>query len=289
MADISDIEAALVAAVAAGFGLGDDYSPTTFGTSDLLVGSTPVVLAVGRGFPVSGDLEPALKAGKAVITVYPEPNWSKPGVRFMGGSKTVATTPITINTSVSGAAVTFSGTGTPGQVVGIGWNHTGYALRLTASETASAIAAAFAAMISGSTVSGSTVTLPNDTHVFASVVGDSTSQEEIRRQSQCFRLTLWAHDHKVRDIVGSRLTSVMSEVRSLALSDGSLTGLPIYRGITVDDQTQKTGVWKRSERYEVEYPTVKTEIVPGILFLGLNTNVNLVYGSFHPDGPYVSG
>lgn len=285
MADIYDIENALVAAIAEGFGLGDDYAPTTFGTSNVTVGS-PVVLSVGRGFPVSGDIEPAIKAGKAVITVFPEPNWSRPGLRRLGGVRIVAETPITINTSVSGASVTFSGTGTPGQVVGLGWNHTGYALRLTASETSQEIAEAFAAMISGATVLGSTVTLPTTATVFADVVGDSTAQEEIRRQHQCFKLTLWAPNHKVRDAIGAKLTQVMAGMRSLTLADGSITGMPLYRGVIVEDQTQKNGVWKRSERYELEYATVLNEEVPGILFVGLNTNVDVTYGHFHPDGPY---
>lgn len=286
MADIFEIEDALVATIADGFGLGENYSPTTFANSSVIVGDSVVVMSVGRGMPVSGDLEPAIKAGKAVITIFPEPNWSRPSAIRLGNTKIVETTPITINTVVSADSVTFSGTGTPGQVVGLGWNHTGFALRLTASETSQEIAEAFQAMISGSSVSGSTVTLPTAANVFADVVGDSTSQEEISRQCQCFKLTIWAPNHRVRDAIGKKLTQVMAGQRSLTLVDGAVTGKPLFRGVVVEDQTQKSGVWKRSERYEIEYATVLEEQVPGFLFFGLNTNVDVAFGYFHPDGPY---
>jgi hypothetical protein len=261
MADLSDVEAALVSTVATALGT----TPYTMGAS----AAAGISLLVGRGWPLAASLDAALTLGQAYVTVWSQPNSSRDTTRFGRLQQTVYTTPLTLSVALNTAAtqVTFSGTCTTGQVVGLTTSGVGYAYRMLGTDTPSTVATAFAALIPGATASGAVLSIaaPNR-FTFTDVVSDTTQVTELRRQTQIFHVIIWAPTPAARDLLASLIDPAISLVRNLTLPDTSTTDIIKYRGSVEDDVVQKTNMWKRTLRYETEYATTQTATATGMLF-----------------------
>lgn len=284
MADISDVEKALVGHLAADL-ISGPYTPMTVAASRVAVDGQPVPVRIMRGWPISDALNADLKAGVCTITVLPEPGMTRQAPRFSGKPQVTITPDLDLISAVSGRTVTFAGTADDGVLAGIGVGNVGYGVRVTGTANAAAVAASLAADIPGASAAGAVVTVPGSEPLKAAVAATSMVRKTVGRTYQCFKITILAPNPQVRDAIGSEISGLMADTRRVALADGGHTGVPSLRGLWTDDAPQKVGTWTRTERYEIEYSTIRTRFQPGILFIGLNTNVNVLAGQFHPDGP----
>lgn len=276
MADLSDVENALVSAVAQGLFPAGGYQPGSLAASAASwppVGNAAGAAAPGsvklyRGWPESSLLDADLVAGNSHVSVFPETGMSRLTTRYEDQWKTASPVTPTLTVSVSGSTVTFGGSGGSGQVAGVlvgaGATPSSFAYRVLTTDTPTSVASAFAAMIAGSTVNGPALTVPSSS-VQALVGADQTAWLETRRQIKSFRVDVWCPTPAARDAVASLVDSTMAQFRWLALADGS-AGRLLFVSDATEDKSSKDRVWRRWMRYSVEYPTTLIQVQPEMLF-----------------------
>lgn len=274
MTDISDVQKKLIATLAAVLVPGAETYGSQAVASSLIVDGQPVPVRIFRGSPTPDELkdevaEPGSRS--CIITVNPEPGMSRHTASMLRyGWRETCRVPVTVALSVSTNVVTVSGEGTAGQVVGVGYGGEGWSHRCEGAESAGEIAAALAALIPGASVSGDQLTLDTTGGIKAEVVGDVTVVRELGQLSQAFRIDVFAPNPKVRDKVGAMIAPIMAGVRSLAFDDGSYSSIISIGPTWIDDQSQKTGVWKRWQRVDLNFPITETAVQPAVLHLRLN-------------------
>ncbi|HTR17163.1 MAG TPA: hypothetical protein VMI52_09040, partial [Acetobacteraceae bacterium] len=126
-------------------------------------------------------------------------------------------------------------------------------------------------------LTNATVTVPGVTGLIARTAADAPAIEELRRQTQQFRITAWCPDPDSRDAVARIVDAVLAGIVFLPLADGS-AGRIRFAGSTSFDQQQDAALYRRDLIYDVEYPTTLTSTLPSMLFgdVVLNAAVTLV-------------
>ena len=280
MADLSDVEDALVAQVAAALGLGT-YAPPALATS-----AQGVSLRAYRGWPNADALDADILAGAANVSVLSDPG-GRNTTRYQDAWQVAAVVTPTLTASVAGLTVTFGGTGGAGMVAGLlvgnGMIPVAYAYRLTASDTAASVAAAFAAKVVGASAIGPVLTLASGP-VSANIVADQSAWQETRRQEHVARVTTWAPSPGVRDAVAGAIDGALARVHWLPLPDGA-SGRLIYSGSVSLDQPSKASIWRRDLRYRIDFPTTYIQQQPECLFVGNNYALGIGGASLHV-GPF---
>jgi hypothetical protein len=294
MADISDVENAVVAIIASSLGLGDTY----LAGSLVLCEPVGVKCRVYRGWPVKGSLDDDIAAGIANITVFPVAGSTRNVTRHLLTWRNGPVVAPTITVSVSGNTVTFGGVGGPGQVAGFRYGPSSggpsYAYRLTAQDTPGSVAAALAAMAPGVTALGATLTAPTDYGLQARVVADQPAWLETRRQDQQIWVIGWCPDPKTRDAIVSTVDAGFANMldqygrptNQFGLPDGT-NAVMRYVSNRTDDQPQQASLWRRDLRYRVEYATTLLQQQPEVLFIGgtINkgtTDITTEFGDLFP-------
>jgi hypothetical protein len=269
MADISDVENALVSSIA-GLLFSTAYSPYSVQTSDK--GLPGLGLRLMRGWPVDSQLVLDLKAGITTISVFSDPKVARNITNRLMNTTTVNTEQVTptMLATLSGNQVTFSGTTNTGQTIGIGIrpHNGGYSYRLLNTDTPSTVAATFAANITGATANGAVLTLPAlSSQIVVQLGGDVTTWTEVHRQQQIFMVTVWSPTVAIRDQLCGFLDPNLIHIRSLSFPDHSVSGPVIGAGTNIDDVVQKEYMWKRCLYYCIEYATGYVEVLP-VMTLG---------------------
>ena len=275
MADVSDVENALVALV------GAILYPS--GTS-----AVGLPLRIYRGFPSAHQLDSDTAAGTAHVTVFSAPGFSRITGGYLDGATTTPGT-VTITATVSGSAVTIGGTCGAGQLVGVIVDGVPYAYACLSTDTPTSTAAALAALVGGgvitdgsgnpinglttegyATVSGSVITFATNRPVIVRVGASGTTLTAARWQTQAFRITTWAPTPASRDAIVSLLDAQLSGTRFITLPDGQSARL-LWHNTTSDDVPQKEQIWKRDLLYTVQFATTQTATAAQVLF-GIGTN-----------------
>lgn len=304
MADLSDVEAAMVSIAASSLGLGDSY----------LAGSLVVSPAAGvkcrvfRGWPVANSLDADLAVGIANISVFPCVGATRNVTKYLPEWRQMPSAPPTVVATVLNNTVTFSGHGTPGQVVGVRYGPAvpvggdpwsiGFSLsfgplqspslatyRTVTGDTGVTIAAALASILAGASSSGPVLTLPTDYGVAAVVAPDIPELLETRRQEQQIDVIGWCPNPHSRDIIMSLIdagfANMMDQFGRLTsqfgLPDGSNAFIR-YVANRTNDAPQQATLWRRDLRYRVEYPTTLLEMDPRLIFgtINLSGGVDIV-------------
>jgi hypothetical protein len=273
VADISDVETAMVGLIAGFLQLGATYFPPAAVQS-------PVALAqckVFRGWPTAAKLEADLAAGISNVSVFPVPGAGRRTTRYVPQWNPGPKITPTLLATVDGSTVIITGVPTVNQVIGIrfgaGFSPTTVTYRPSVSDTTLSIAAALGAMISDATVTGPVITIPDATNLATAVVVDQQMWAETRRQDQHIWVIGWCPAPLVRDVVmkavdsgfGDMLDASGNLTDQFPLPDGSSARL-LYMSSHTDDQAQKSGVWRRDLRYIVSYPTITTQFFPTVIF-----------------------
>lgn len=268
MADVSDVEKLIVQTIAKALFPSINYLP-----GDSQISSAGCSVRLYRGWPVPGELDKDLAQGICNVSVFPAPNVARNTTRFAPDPYTVGHGAPTLTATISGRLITFGGTGGAGQVVGIAtgkpWSAT-YAYRLTAQDTPSSVAAAFAATIPGASASGSVLTLQINGSIYANVVADAISATDIRRQEQWLKITVWAPNPTIRDAVAPIVDVAIQNTRRFTFPDGSISGYPKYHGSFVTDGMQEKRIFRRDITFSVDYATSVVQTLTPMLFLDID-------------------
>lgn len=255
MADLSDVETALVSIVA-----GILYPS---GTSQASAVGIPC--KVYAGWPSADSLDQDLAAGIANITVFPRPE-ERNTTRFPTDWQDLSINPATFTLTGAGQTITVGGAQPSpfySQNVVIFVNELPFIYPTISTDTPSTIAAALqaliAASVAGVTVSGAVITLPGSARMGALRVGTTGTQiKEVRRQERRFQITVWADTPAHRDAVAKPIDATLADTARFTLSDQSVARLK-YVSSPVIDALQKAKLYRRDFFYSVEFPTTLTQ------------------------------
>ena len=274
MADLHDVEVAMVNTVIAALFPAGGYLSGAYGASTVAGG----VVKIYRAWPESSLLDADLAAGKSHITVFPESGMTRLITKYPPVWVQVGSASPTITATVSGNVVTFAGSPGIGQVIGVQYGSTDAlttaAYRVLATDTLASAVAALAALVAGSSASGAVLTLPGQPFVVAAGVGaDQTAIRELRRQTQGTRVTIWTPTPLGRDTIAAALDAAFAGLTDaygnltqfIPLADGSSARVRYRAGYT-DDKPAKDRVWRRDLCFTVEYATTQTATQPVTLF-----------------------
>ncbi len=272
MADLSDVERALVTLIAAPLFPGVSYQPGSY-----LASAAGLTVKVVRGWPLQDALMVGLAAGNSLVSVFSEHGMTRNVSRWFPAAVQAGTVAPTITAAVSGATVTLGGTVTAGNVVGLqaGAPLRAYATIIIAGDTLASVAARLAAKVSGATVSNAVITVPSPLRLAAGVMMPQTVLTVTRQQEQGIRISIWAPTPAARDTLVSLIDNAMEGLKT---PSGFLTAFfPVtayenarlaYRTSYSTDIPARERIWRRDLVYTVEYPTTLIEQDPVMLFGG---------------------
>jgi hypothetical protein len=244
MADLSDVENAIVAeAVAALYPSGTNVSS--------IVGAS---CKVYRGWPVPAALNSDLAAGVVNVTVFPS---IKPDelVDLYFDRPYAALVPSSLIATVAGQSVTFSGTVTVNQIVGLLVNGVPYIYNTAISAT---------------------IGMPNGTFLIARVVVNVSVLSLLRRERRDIQVISWCPSSTLRDNVCSSLDLAFASRSFILLADQTRACVR-YVSTQEYDQTQNALLYRRDLCYQFEYAMVSTSIAPVMLFGNLITDAASLY------------
>jgi hypothetical protein len=257
MADLSDVEDALVACVTASLYPNGADQPSVLATE----------YRIYRGWPTPTGLNADLAAGTVNVTVFP------------GSRPTRILTPLpiayavgpqqsTFSATTNSDTVTFAGTPSPRDLVGLLVDRISYQYRPQSTDTAAMVAAAFFTQIRNDRLvrlSGQTVTIPGVTKLVARVFAQQSHLQEARRQERDIVIACWAPSPPTRDLTAAAIDVALSGQTFLSLSDGTSARIQ-YLDTTVYDRAQNAQLYRRDLIYSAEYPTVSLVSAPPMLF-----------------------
>jgi hypothetical protein len=269
LADLSDVETALVAAATGAIYPDGLMAPTITGT--------PV--RIYRGWPLIGPLGNDLAGGVANISIFSIPNATRNTTRWAPVTHSTPGVP-TLVAAVNGNAATFSGMAGLGQVAGLLVQNEPFVYRCQEGDTPALVAAMLAQLVRTTRacwLSGTTVSIPGAESIIARVVADGASVTEWTRQRQTFRITAWSPDPISRDTLCSSIGSALSSVAFLSLSDGT-NGRIRFKSTASFDDDQDSQQYRRDLIYDVEYGTTVEASAPSMLFGDLIWSGDSIYG-----------
>jgi hypothetical protein len=261
MADQSDVENALVAAITATL-----YPNGAAEASIINTGC--VTIRVYRGWPSSAALHRDLTEGIVNVTVFPS---GEPRDTTRYPANWTVTTAIipTMTAAVSGARIAFAGSTAAGQMAGIAVDGTTYVYLVQAGDTTALVAAALAAQLIASgrivQISGSSITIPAASKLLARVEQAQSAFRETRRQRQSFRVSCWCPDPITRDQIATAIDAAMANTAFLTLADGTGARITLAGGATID-QSENATLYRRDLIYAADYATTLTAAQPAMVF-----------------------
>lgn len=258
MADMSDVEAALLRLASDVIYPEGPQAPSTVGRACLLY----------RGWPQAAALDADLAAGRLHVTVSPEARPQAVTTRHPDRWDEIAAPTPGLSVVVEGRSATVQGSAHPGQVAGLMVDGMAVVHRTAPGDTPAMVAAVLATYLRTRrivTVEGATLTVPGTGPMVGRVVADRTLRRETRRQRQVFRLTAWCPEPGLRDALSSALDAAFSAVDFIDLPDGT-RGRLLFRGSTVSDQGRTARVYRRDLLYAVDYATTVQEVRPAMIF-----------------------
>jgi hypothetical protein len=264
MADQSDVEIALVGAVAAAL-----YPAGT--DADSVCG---VDCRVFRGWPNPAALDADLAAGRVNVTVFPVDHATRNTTRYPNAWQVTAQPAPALRATVTGDMVAFAGEASAGQLAGVLADGISTVHRTLAGDTPESVAAILAALIRAERtvqLDGATLAIPGVSRLVARTVADGTGVQETRRQMQRFRIVCWCPTPAKRDTAVAAIDAALAGVAFLPLADGTPARLR-FEGTTVFDQSQDASLYRRDLLYDAEYPTTLVQAQPAMLFGDLVLN-----------------
>ena len=256
MADLSDIEAALVLLCAGALYPAGSEQPSAVGAA----------CRVHRGWPITSRLDADLKAGLVTVSVYAQQGVTRNVTRYRKEWHIGPAPAVTLVLTAAGSTVTVSGTAAATHVAAVAVDGKAYDYRCSDTDTPASVAAALAALIATdrpATAAGAVLTLPAARALAAHAVTDYPARREIRRQEQGFQIIVWAPSPALRDVASAAVDVTLSESEYLTLPDGSRSRLTYQRTMTTDEGTEAV-LYRRDLVYLVEYATTQDRVFPAV-------------------------
>lgn len=274
MADLSDVESAIVAAI-------NSALYPSGGTGASITGD---VVKIYPGWPNSAQLDSDIAANIANVSVFNLPGMGRNTTRYRREEQVVAQPVHTLTAAVSGNQVTIGGTvSTPQNVIVLCGPKLAFPYAVQAGDTLASISTALAAMIAvsfpGTASVGPVITVTGAPGLIrARIAGQGQVYTEQRRQEITFDVSVWAASPAQRTAVAKVVDLALAEIDWLTLADQGAARIQ-YAGSADSDEAQKSTIYRRSLRYMVEYATAS--IAPAY---EIGTVEVTVTGGQSPDG-----
>jgi hypothetical protein len=263
MADISDVEVALAAAITAAF-----YPTGTDATSTI-----GVPIRIHRGKVNNSDLRYDRTNGFIDIGIYALLGGGRNTTRW-GVQVTELPGLPTLTVGTSSNSATFFGTASAGDLAGVLIEQQAYIYQAAAGDAAALVCAALADSIRSNMIcwlTGATLTVPSVSSIVARCAHGVDAIEEWGRQEHRFCVSILAQTPALRDIAGSAVVPALAQIGFLTLADGT-GGRLRYHGLVDRDGEQAASVYSRDIDYDVEFATTSTSNGPSMLFGNLAWN-----------------
>jgi hypothetical protein len=269
MADQADVERALAAVIANALYPAGTAAPSAVG----------LTCRVYRGMPMA----PALDADLARDVVHVSVLGAMPGVknvtRYPRRWVSVAPVSAVLTVGVDGVSATFSGACAVGQLAGVIVDEATFAYAVQANDSEATVASNMAALIRDGgwmvDYQGSTISVGAARRLVARVVAGAGALQEIKRQKQDFRISLWCPTPVARDAVAPVVDDSLASLSFLPLADGS-SGRVVFEGVEALDTGADARLYRRDFVYSVEYPTTLSMMTPAMLFGAQNLTADAV-------------
>lgn len=275
MADLSDVESAIVALITSAIYPSGTGSPSAI----TLANATNPGVRIFAGWPVPAALDADMQAGIINISVYAEPGMERNVTRYTREWVDQFLTTPTITATVSNSTVTIGGTITTGHYVSILVFGKAFSYACLAGDTTTTVATALAALINAvmpATSSGAVITIPGRTDITARTGAPGTIIRELKRQQRRFRVTVWAPTNDARVSTIAIIDPVLAATDRLSLPDNT-TGRMTYERADDVDRSGKQSVMCRDTLWWVEYGT--TQVMPGYPITVFNQKIVTPDGS----------
>jgi hypothetical protein len=263
MADLSDVLNVLVGMV--------EQAVYPNGTSQPSVAGVDV--SIFPGWPIRNKLDDEMKAGRAMISVYPT-NKEKDVTKFERVFQEVESIPATITATVVGNVITFGGVISVPQAVMIVVDGVGYSYQVLITDTLDDIATALSLLVPGSVPSGSTLTIDFNNSLVARIVTQSKAAEELGRQERVFQISCWCNNPTTRSLLAPPIDIFFRLNYRFVLPDGFYCHM-FYDHTNETDDLEIPLIYRRDLFFRVQYATTNTQ-----LFTTIASNVlNVEYGT----------
>jgi hypothetical protein len=258
MADLSDVENAIVTLL--------NDALYTHGLSNASV--VGAICRVYRGWPSPAALNSDLSAGVVNVTVFPstspdevlEPYFDRPYALIP---------PASMEATVQGETVTFSGQIMARQIVGLLIDATPFIYNVIQGDSIQSVGANLAMSIRAdrpATSSGSTLTIPGVMSLVARVAMNVPVSLSLRRQRRDIQINCWSPSPDLRDAVSAAMDLAMAEKSFIVLADNTQAHLR-YRSTQLFDQSQNALLYRRDLCYSFEY-TMTREMTASVMLFG---------------------
>lgn len=261
MADQSDVETALVSAIAAAVYPNGNSAPSAIGQH-----ATPC--RIYRGWPIAAALSADLADGVINVSVFPA-GPPRDTTRFPTRWTVTSDISPTLSVLVRQNIVTFTGVPATGQMVGLAVNGTTFTYLVQGGDTAALIAASLASQLSAAgylaQYANAILTVPGASSLLARVEQAQSAFRETRRQTQSFRVSCWCPDPLSRDAAARTIDTAIADISFLTLADGTSARITLEGGATID-QMENAHLYRRDLIYGADYATIITAAQPAMVF-----------------------
>lgn len=228
---------------------------------------------VGIGHPNYEDLTKIITASEYQVSIFTDDSGTKDTSRFLPQWAVKTKPNVTLQATISGDTVTFSGTvPSSGSQFNI---HTivGSPLQdaycqTVAGDSPSTVAARVASAINALGIAGVTanasagvVTVSGSSNLICNVGGSGTMAREVLRVCRLVTITSWCPDEVLRDNTEDAIISSIGNAgnRRLALGDGTNAILWYKDNHWDDDHEQDFSMYRSLMFYTVEYSVLQTQ------------------------------
>jgi hypothetical protein len=258
MADLEDVTASLASAIA----------------GIINTNGAPAPVSVVQGWPLPNDLDTASKAGKVIVSVYPQPGATSNVTRFQWDA--IQQTPAAISTTAVLAAgvITFGGTITLPLNVSIFAGGQSYSYAAQIGDTIATIIIQLSYLIQyifPITISSNAITFANPPIDLAVYLGgQGTLIRENAREKQAFQITAWAQNQALRMAAVKSFEPGLFALNSVTFPDGTAGMLFSMRSFNTD-AGQIDNFYRRDIIVTVEYGI--TEVLPAWTVVAASTPI----------------
>jgi hypothetical protein len=282
MADITDVETAMVNIVAAAI-----YPNGTSQASILPpnISNVPASASIARGWPLPACLDADLPAGNAQITVFPLGGSASQTYQLLDQTYTIQAATVATTATLSGNTVTVSGQPATGEFLTLIIDD-----MVIVSQGGTTTAAMLAALATeaqgkgypGSSATATTLTIPAGHSLVMRQGGVGIQGKVIHRQKHSIMVTVWAPSDAVRTAAAIAADIALKEHIKITMPDTSQCILRYQRTMS-SDQQEKAMIYRRDLIYEAEFATVEqfpgttiTSVQVSLQNLADNNSVNAV-------------
>jgi hypothetical protein len=282
MADITDVETAMVNIVAAAI-----YPNGTSQASILPpnISNVPASASIARGWPLPACLDADLPAGNAQITVFPLGGSASQTYQLLDQTYTIQAATVATTATLAGNTVTVSGQPATGEFLTLIIDD-----MVIVSQGGTTTAAMLAALATeaqgkgypGASATATTLTIPANYSLVMRQGGVGIQGKVIHRQKHSIMVTVWAPSDAVRTAAAIAADIALKEHIKITMPDTSQCILRYQRTMS-SDQQEKAMIYRRDLIYEAEFATVEqfpgttiTSVQVSLQNLADNNSVNAV-------------